>query len=58
MVAPPASSSLQEGPVSILRISADEQSLAVVAGGGWLVLWELRLSGNGVCKVGCGLRLC
>jgi hypothetical protein len=40
----------KEGGVSVVRISPDEQYLAVVAGGGWLVLWELRLSGDGVCK--------
>ena len=37
--------------MSAVRISPDERSLAVVSGVGWLVLWELRLSGEGVCKV-------
>ena len=41
----------QEGPVSVVRFSPDEQFLAVVAGGGYLAIWELRLSDSGVCKV-------
>ena len=37
--------------MSLVRFSPDEQFLAVVAGGGTLVIWELRLSDGGVCKV-------
>ena len=39
-----------------MKFSPDEQFLAVVAGGGILVLWELHLSHSGVCKVGGGMR--
>ena len=42
--------------MSHVRFSPDEQFLAVVAGGGTLVLWELHLSHSGVCKVGEGWR--
>ena len=35
----------------MVKISPDEHHLAVVAGGGCLVLWDLRLAGDGVCKV-------
>lgn len=42
---------VQEGAVSVVRFSPDEQLLAVVAGGGYLVIWELKLSDSGVCKV-------
>ena len=35
----------------MVKFSPDEQLLGVVAGGGYLVIWELRLSGSGVCKV-------
>ena len=38
--------------MSLVRFSPDEQFLAVVAGGGTVVMWGLHLSGSGVSKVG------
>lgn len=38
--------------MSLVRFSPDEQFLAVVAGGGSLVVWELHLTASRLSKVG------
>lgn len=38
--------------MSLVRFSPDEQFLAVVAGGGALVVWELHLTDSRLSKVG------
>lgn len=38
--------------MSLVRFSPDEQFLAVVSGGGTLVVWELHLTGSRLSKVG------
>ena len=42
---------LQEGSVSLLKISPSESSLAVCNGGGHVSLWELNLPHQGISRV-------